>query len=202
MQRIKEIIAFLMKAWEIWNRIKHDFSFSPNNTSPAECFENIVDHQCAEEGSIACESEKAVDNVAVPCMPQGIQTNFPLDALRVFGCYFFCLLRWAEIVSGKHFTNEDIIRLYNDACAKGLVNKDNSFVNNATALLNFLIGRNKYKDVKPFESQPDSDLYIIRLVKPGKTHFVLCHEGEIWDSLIPDRPAAAGYKPNLFREFI
>jgi len=61
-------------------------------------------------------------------MREGIQTNFPNEALRRFGCYFFILMKWLEVKNGMSFTDEMLLEIFERAVAAGIMNGDNAFI--------------------------------------------------------------------------
>ena len=133
-------------------------------------------------------------------MKQGIQTNFPHDALRESGCYFFALLRWAEILRGRSFEfSEAAILEAFERCRKAGWIEDDCFVVNPVAILNCGIELNLFSMVYKAMAAPKLDTFAVYLKKPGHGHFVLSHCGEIWDSLDPSRPGANDYSVDSYR---
>lgn len=45
---------------------------------------------------------------------------FPYD-IQHYGCYFFCLLRMAELEAGKEFSSDQIICIYNESHRRGYI---------------------------------------------------------------------------------
>ena len=133
-------------------------------------------------------------------MKQGIQTNFPHEALRESGCYFFALLRWAEILWGRsfEFSDESIIFAFNYCVSRGWVEAD-CFVVNPVAILNYSLEEGRYKTVYKTIAAPQANMFAVYLKKPGHGHFVLHHHGKIWDSLDPNRPGANDYSVDSYR---
>jgi len=131
-------------------------------------------------------------------MKQGIQTDFPHKALRESGCYFFCLLRWAEIATDAGLTNEQIIGFYHYYVNRGVMESD-CFIIDPVAILNSLCRCLIGSAVTRAESPPRAATYIACLKKPGHWHFVLSHNGETWDPLDPERPGVSDYKIDSYR---
>lgn len=139
----------------------------------------------------------------------GIQHNFPHENLRLFGCYFFCLLRWAEEIRGEGFNEKDIVPLFNEAQKINTRNaagdtvpiiNERCFVNDPVRLLNFLAGRNVVSRVAIHTNDgnwqmPTVKIFIMRETNfVETTHFVLNIDGTRWDSL-PYRPRTpAGFR--------
>ena len=135
-------------------------------------------------------------------MKQGIQTNFPHDALRRFGCYFFSLMKWLEVHDGAAFTNDDLLRIYNEAGRNGLLRASDCFIQDAVGLLNFALGGRKYRDIqRDVRTAPPSGTAIRRLVRNGEreTHFTVQIAGIEWDPLDPTRAAAKTWAFHSFR---
>ncbi|GMO30827.1 MAG: hypothetical protein Pg6A_20320 [Termitinemataceae bacterium] len=143
-------------------------------------------------------------------MKQGVQDTFKgiHYELYTYGCYFFDILRWAELDSEKEFNGNDILNFFSACKNAGLIGNE-CFVNNAAGIYNMAAGVNKYKDVRKIfltssevaeKKMPAS--YIICNKKPMYTHFTLCHKGILWDSKFPDRLGALEYKPDSYRILI
>lgn len=130
-------------------------------------------------------------------MKQGIQTNFPHESLREYGCYFFALLRWAEIITGNGFDVGSVLRIFEQCKLTGWV-EDDCFVVNPVAVLNHCIGTQAFRVVYKSGS-PNSNTFAVYLKKPGHGHFILSHNGETWDSLDPGRPGVKDYKVDSYR---
>ena len=142
-------------------------------------------------------------------MRQGIQTNFKHETLRKFGCYFFVLLRMAEIQRNRllksvvktnefEFSDETIIELYNHCEKHGWV-EGNSFIVNPVAILNYCQGTTTYTTVAHSAKQPDMEMFPIYLKKPATGHFVLGDKtGIIWDSWEPSAESQ-GFPVNSYR---
>jgi len=134
---------------------------------------------------------------------QGIQDEFDGD-LGDYGCYFLDLCRWAEIYTGGGFDSGDIEFCLSEMVREGFV-EDDCFVVNPPDVLNFLcefLGNPSanFSTVRKTTEPPKRDIYITYLSRPGHRHFVLVNNGEIWDSLNPNRPQAKEYKPESYRE--
>ena len=135
-------------------------------------------------------------------MREGIQTNFPNEALRRFGCYFFILMKWLEVKNGMSFTDEMLLEIFERAVAAGIMNGDNAFINRPVDLMNMALGQNSYRDIRrDLSDAPADGTAIRRLVRgtAGETHFTLQISGKEWDTLDPARPAAATWSFHSFR---
>jgi hypothetical protein len=148
---------------------------------------------------------------------QGIQTRFPDERIQKWGCYFLCLVKWAQTITGEDFPVDKICAERNEALIRKYID-DEMTVLNAPALLNHLIGKYEYTAVARQIEEPDADRYIVCLTKPGYTHFVFEEKWEespfgvgapmpinahrTWDPLNPNRPAAAEYKIESYRAII
>jgi hypothetical protein len=129
-------------------------------------------------------------------MEQGIQTVFKHEMLRKFGCYFFCLIELAYMLTGNRFDDDNIIQLYNKYVADGAIKSDCTILDPAYILGD--LTSKKYILRRPKE-KPDFPYYIIENTKPHYTHFTLFYDGKIWDPLDPARATAKQYKPNSYR---
>ena len=136
-------------------------------------------------------------------MKQGIQTNFPHEKLREYGCYFFVLLRWAEILRGGsfEFADTDALRIF-DCCKKFGWVEDDCFVINPVAVLNYCQKQKVFISVSKSLTGPGEGICAVYLKKPKHGHFVLSRKGEIWDSLDPGRPGAKDYRVDSYRVII
>ena len=119
-------------------------------------------------------------------MRDGIQTGFPNEELKKFGCYFFVLCRMAEYVSNNEFSDEDIITLFNMCKLKGWVGR-NSWIIDPVSILNLMQTQKVYKSVSHCEKQPQAMFYPVYFkVNDNNTHFALGCNGEIvFDSWSP-----------------
>jgi len=131
-------------------------------------------------------------------MKQGIQTDFPHEQLREYGCYFFALLRWAEMLDGGEFTKSGVLRTF-EQCKKFGWIEDDCFIINPAAILNYCQGQTVFRSVSKSAAQPEGGIFAVYLKKPGHGHFVLSYNGEIWDSLDPGRPGAKDYRVDSYR---
>jgi len=131
-------------------------------------------------------------------MKQGIQEKIRDPVIKKYGCYFLDVLRWAEVQAGKCFDEPAIFNIFFRAQNAGFVDFDCT-VKQAHKLYNLAADGSVYRDVKIVTEKPDTANYIICLKKLGFTHFVFSHNGEIWDSLDPERPAAKAYLPDSYR---
>ena len=135
-------------------------------------------------------------------MRQGIQADFPHENLREYGCYFFALLRWAEIIDGFEYTNDEILRIF-DSCVKLGWAEADCFIINPVDVLNYCLKRPRFKTVCRSTARPDTAFFPIYLKKPGHGHFVLGNQaGILWDSYDPGRPGAKDYKVDSYRVII
>ena len=136
-------------------------------------------------------------------MREGLQTNFPHEALRRSGCLFFSLMKWLEIKDGMSFSDEALIGVFNRAAEAGILNPANCFINNSVSLLNLALGRDKYRDVvRDLKRAPVDDTGIKRLVRNNgvETHFIMFIGGRDWDTKDPRRAAAKTWSFHSFRE--
>lgn len=134
-------------------------------------------------------------------MNQGIQTNFPDENLREYGCYYFDLLKWAEILNKTSYEYDDILRLFDSHKKKGWIESD-CFIINPVAILNNCISEAFFLSITKEIEKPKCSTFIQYMKKPGHSHFVLCNNNEIWDSLDPNRPGVADYKIDSYRKII
>lgn len=147
-------------------------------------------------------ADKDSKKIVAAGMREGIQTDFPHEVLRRFGCYFFALMKWLEIKNGARFSNEGLILVFESAQAAGFIRGDNAFVVNAVALLNLALGQNLYTDIRrDLSKAPPDGTAIRRLVRNSgnETHFTLQINGVEWDTLDPARPAAGTWSFHSFR---
>ena len=135
-------------------------------------------------------------------MKQGIQTNFPHEKLREYGCYFFDLCRWAELVLDISLTNDQIINFFDIFKAQGFM-EDDAFVINPVEILNILCdGQRRFRSIRKTVEKTNEKTYVVYLKKPEHGHFVLSHNGEIWDSLNPERPGVKDYRVDSYRVIV
>ena len=134
-------------------------------------------------------------------MRQGIQTDFPHEMLREYGCYFFALLRWAELLRGEmfEFSDKTVLETFERCKHFGLV-EDDCFIVNPVEILNFCLAKRRFTTVYKSIAMPNEGLFAMYLKKPGHGHFVLgCQAGILWDSLDPSRPGAKDYSVDSYR---
>jgi hypothetical protein len=146
-----------------------------------------------------------VEKPVVPFLRQGIQERHPHDALRIAGCYFFALYRWAEHALGRPLGEDNVVGLFERCVDDGSV-RENAFVNDPVRVLNTLCGGRKFSRVSNHSNDPDAERAgaegaFIRRVRNGDfgTHFVLDISGYTWDSLGSN---AHNYRPAGLREIV
>jgi len=134
-------------------------------------------------------------------MREGIQSNFPNEVLRRFGCYFFILMKWLTVKNGTAFSDDDLINIFERAAAAGMIQANNAFINRPVDIMNMALGQNVYRDIQRDLREPPADgTAIRRLVRGnGETHFTLQIEGVEWDTLDPTRAAAQTWSFDTFR---
>ena len=119
-------------------------------------------------------------------MPQklrpGIQTGFSHEVLRKWGCYFFCLLRWAEEVSDfRAGKDQNIISLFDNFAARGWLTNQCKVLQPAM-ILNHLAGANIF-NMATHEALRPADYIAVERVNHGAwPHFMLHIGTKIWDS--------------------
>ena len=137
-------------------------------------------------------------------MRQGIQTNYPDERLKKWGCYFFALMQWAERITGQN-QQDYAVNLMREAERLALISPEIDILK-PVDLLNFFIGGYpsiRFTSCEFRKEPPDNQIrYIVCLKKPNYMHFVLSDEGEIWDALDPARPSAKDYRPDSYRVFL
>ena len=136
-------------------------------------------------------------------MKEGLQSNFPHPVLQRAGCLFFSLMKWLEVRDGMSFTDQDLIRIFDEAATQGILVRETGFMNDSVRMLNLALGRNKYRDVRrDLAGVPPGGTAIRRLVRNGgrETHFTLQINGAEWDTKDPSRPAAKTWTFDSFRE--
>jgi len=146
-----------------------------------------------------------VEKPVVPFLRQGIQERHPHDALRIAGCYFFALYRWAEHALGRPLGEDNVVSLFERCVNDGSV-RENAFVNDPVRVLNTLCGARMFYRVSNHSNDPDAERIgsegaFIRRVHNGDfgTHFVLDISGYTWDSLGSN---AHNYRPAGLREIV
>jgi len=132
---------------------------------------------------------------------QGIQTNFPDERIRKWGCYFLCLVRWAQSITGEDFPVDKICAERDKAEKEGYLDEEMTILYGAE-ILKQLTKTRRFDIATALYHEPYIDRYIACLKKPGYTHFVFVHNGEKWDPLDPNRPAAAQYEVDSYRVII
>ena len=127
-------------------------------------------------------------------LPQNVQATFPHEGLRMWGCYFFALLRWAEEIRGNGFGIQNVVRIYEELVRARLIRDDSiidmrregegihtAFILDPVAVINRLVGRQVF--TRQLRSLNDEVNYI-EAVKSGRwPHFILRLGNDKWDSL-------------------
>jgi hypothetical protein len=129
---------------------------------------------------------------------EGCQNDMINGDVKKYGCYFLSIARLVELQEGADFSAKDITVYWNAARLKGVVD-DNLDITDASKAYNLLAEKNVCAKVLKTATKPENKAHFIRLGKPGYTHYVLSFDGDVWDSLPPDRPAAKEYKPVGYR---
>ena len=77
---------------------------------------------------------------------QGIQTNFKNNVMRTWGCYWFTLAAWAQFVSNREWTDDELIEKFNEHRRRGWVNDDDNapWTRHAVAVFNDMAGAADY----------------------------------------------------------
>jgi len=134
-------------------------------------------------------------------LPENIQAGFPHDNLRRFGCYFFCLLRWAQEISNRNvrLSHADIISIFMQCVAQGYIT-ETAFVNDPIRLLNFLSKRSAVSRMElwtndPRHPVPVKPIFVRRESHPTHgAHFLLDIGGRRWDSIPIEGRTPAGFR--------
>ena len=160
---------------------------------------------CGIGEAAAPPSGKPEEKPVVPFLRQGVQEGHPHDALRIAGCYFFALYRWAEHALGRPLGEDNVVSFFEWCVDDGSV-RENAFVNDPVCVLNTLCGDRLFHRVSNHSNDPDaertgSEGAFIRRVQNGGfgTHFVLDINGYTWDSLGSN---AHNYRPAGLREIV
>lgn len=137
-------------------------------------------------------------------MPESIQTKFPFQVLKDYGCHFFSLLKHAELVHNIEFTPEHMVEIFKGAAILKYIDPEGADVLDAVRLLNYACGGvnlyMRYTKNLPTVPEAEEGPCIVRLVKPHYTHFILRYpDGTTWDPLNPRRPAASQYRIDSYR---
>ena len=127
-------------------------------------------------------SDAPWEKPAAPFLRQGVQTGFFHEALRKWGCYFFCLLRWAEEVGDFRCGDDgNIVRLFDDFVARGWLDRQCKVLQ-PVSILNHLVGHTMFRTVTHEDRHP-ADPVAVERVNHGKwPHFILHIGPEVWDS--------------------
>ena len=132
-------------------------------------------------------------------MRQGIQSTLSNPSLKEYGCYFLCLLQWAEMESGRpEFTDRQITFIYDMSVKEEYIKKDCTILF-PFKVLNLALLDNKYKTWDVVKAVPSVSRYITYLVKPNYGHFVFQNGNATWDPLDPNRESAKPYRPESYR---
>ena len=131
-------------------------------------------------------------------MKQCIQGTLKNEMIKKEGCYFLCLLRMAEINCDCEFTENSIEYLYDLAVRLEFMKKDCTVLI-PHQLVNLAMQFYAYVSTNVAHQQPNIQLYIEFLQKPGFGHFVVNDNGTIWDPLDPARPGAKDYRTVSYR---
>ena len=133
-------------------------------------------------------------------MKQGIQTNYPEQVLKAEGCYFFCLMRWAEVIRGKEFISSREINFLFDLSKQLEYCKKDATILFPHSILNLAIPDKKFTQIERTVTPPAGlGQYILFMTKPNYNHFLFYNNGQTWDPLDPERPAAKDYKVESYR---
>ena len=133
-------------------------------------------------------------------MKQGIQSTLKTAIIKSDGCYFLCLLRWAEVVSGKEIDERQIGYLYDRSVELEYMRKD-CLILMPHQVINLALSMYVYSSANIVSRVPESfdNPFITYLTKPGFGHFIFNYKNVTWDPLDPNRPSAQGYVPTSYR---
>ncbi|GHU41609.1 hypothetical protein FACS1894190_09910 [Spirochaetia bacterium] len=141
-------------------------------------------------------------------MKLGIQSNFPNNELKTYGCFFFDILKIIEVENETGFTNQDIFLLLKDCKYKRYIGQSNPDIEDCYILNQLSVYRNcggNKREYYKAPSKPPVKNYITEKMKiiNGKEirHFTAWIDGVEWDSLNPARPSNTGYKILNYRWF-
>jgi len=119
--------------------------------------------------------------------------------LKEYGCYFLCVLQWAEMESGRNeFSERRIQYIYDAALERGYIRRDCTMLF-PHEVLNLALLENKYTSTKIVRAAPTLPIYVVYQVKPGYGHFVLFDGVSLWDPLDPQRTSAKEYTIDSYR---
>jgi len=149
------------------------------------------------------------------CLRENVQSGFPHESLRRWGCYFFALLRWSqEFGANLGLDDNAIVRLFDSCRGETMPNPtpgdgrgaripiitERAFVNDPVRVLNRLVGESVANRVAVWTNEPDAreplfPVFVPRVKHPARgAHFVLSVGGRIWDSLLLDGRRPAGFR--------
>ena len=131
----------------------------------------------------------------------GIQTTFPEENIRRWGCYFLSLLKWVQVKTGEGFTTERILFLRNEFVKLGFMRAD-CFILNPIAILNYFpkMPRFRMEQLPRTANKPIQITFISFLTSGQAGHFVLSHKGKVWDSY--GLPSLNDWTLNSHRVFV
>jgi hypothetical protein len=148
-------------------------------------------------------------------MPQGIQTNFPHFLIRRTGCLILTIFKWVEVEFEWNFSIEDIVRIYGIAVDRNIIRENHAqnycFLNDNVAFVNLIVSE-ELPDLPNKRRFRENPRYVtlpahfqgraIRQLNNGAHFDLLMFDGKTWDSLDPNRPQAANYRPTQYRSFV
>lgn len=120
---------------------------------------------------------------------QGIQTNFKHADLKVWGCYWFTLAAWSQVVSNREWTDDQLIAKYEEHLAKNWINRTEKsadgkiypWVRYATEIFNDMAGSPAYFvnvahtiNDKDYPKTRRFPAFYERTSPNGYDHFTLC----------------------------
>lgn len=134
-------------------------------------------------------------------LQEGLQSKFIEPSLQKYGCYYFCLLKWAESLGAIFRDDAAILRTFERHLQNGWVEQD-CFVVAPTQILNDIQFDNTFTQVCRMGIEPKEKNYLVYWKKPGYGHFTLMMDGVNWDPLDPNRPGKSDYKIDSYRRIV
>ena len=137
---------------------------------------------CRNGSKSSSENDEAKASELPPKLRPGIQTNFIHEALRTWGCYFFCLLRWAEEVSDfRAGEDQNIVNLFDDFVARGWLTNQCKVLQ-PVMILNRLAGAGAFSAATHEALRPADYIAAERVNHGAWPHFLLHIGARVWDS--------------------
>jgi len=197
--------------------IKALFNFKIEDFPYEEKLEEKSEEIYPQNGISQVEVSETKKEEKIMLLREGIQTNFKDPVMARWGCYWFTLARWSQIVSNRAWTDDELVAKFAEHRRNKWINDDDNapWARNPVAIFNDMAGDCGYfanvehtRDATDFPGTLRFPVFYQRTTPNGFDHFALGERDPnapqgiriVFDSWL-NSAAARGMPIHNFRRF-